>query len=105
MTQFTKKEADQLCQEAMSDQATVYCGDHFYFGPARNKVAPTSGCKKCWMVFYLHHFKSVPPDKREAEMDELKQILMHVTESVENGTFDFRPFRRAEIKIEKDAHV
>ena len=75
-----------------------------YFGPSTNgtEVKPAQNCPKCWFVLYFHDIAHTAPDKRGSRLDELTEVLNHVVEEVEQGTFDFTPFRRAEIKMESN---
>lgn len=90
---------DLLDQEKVS----VYCGDHFYFGPVKDKpeIGPHSGCPKCWFVFYFHDIATTPPHLRQARLDELEETVHHVVEAVKTGNWDFKPLPHAEISIEK----
>jgi hypothetical protein len=86
------------------EKVQVYCKDHMYFGPSPNnkKLKPHLGCQKCWFVYYLHDLATTPPDKRYERLQELSQVVHHVVEAVETGTFDFTPFERPTFEITQE---
>lgn len=82
-------------------KVTVYCATHMYFGPSKNGVEakPQQGCSKCWFVLYFHDIATTPPEKRQARLDELDEVLHKVVEEVEKGAWDFVPNRHAQIEM------
>jgi hypothetical protein len=100
----TKAQQAYLDEVMDPQKVSVYCGDHMYFGPAKNGVEskPAVGCKKCWFVLYFHDIASTPPDKRAARLDELTEVLHKTVELVEQGKWDFEPLRHSQIEMDSN---
>lgn len=101
---MTKEQAEKFLAEYFDpNKVTLYCAKHMYFGPGGDKkIAPVSGCAKCWEVYFWHDIATCPPDSRLQRLEELTEVVHHMVESVEKGTFDFEPYLHPVIEIEKD---
>lgn len=100
MTDLEKK---QFLENLTSGKITVHCADHFYFGPgADNEGAPTSGCKKCWLVWWLHHFSTTQREQLAEKVEEAYQAVRRSVELVEKGEFDLELLRHPNIQIEAE---
>lgn len=106
---LSSKSKEEAVAEALDPtKVTLYCKQHNYYGPTKLKFqgkiksAPQLGCKNCWMVFYIHELANTPPDLRRERLEEIEEVLNKVVESVENGTWDFKPHAHPEITIEKE---
>jgi hypothetical protein len=102
---LTDKDKDLLKDEHFDPRKIlVGCSQHFYYGPSKIKeVHPAQGCKQCWMTYFLHDLSNVPPSERAQRFDEIEEVVRNLNQMVETGKWDFKPFKRPEIEIEKDA--
>lgn len=98
------KTKEQLLEEVLDpNKVSLYCSQHLYFGPGKDKqIRPTSGCAKCWQVYFLLDYANTPPDKRNQRVAELEEVIHHLVESVEQGTFDYKPLQKAEFEYTKE---
>lgn len=99
---LNKQQADALVAEVFDPtKIQLKCTKHLYFGPVheRPEVTPTLGCSECWKIFYIHELAQCPPDKRREKLEEIEEVMHHVVEMVENGTWDFMPYDHAQIEI------
>lgn len=100
---MTDHEKKQFLDNLFSGQMTVYCADHYYFGPGKeNTGEPTSGCRKCWFVWWLHHFSTTPREQLAEKVEEAYRAVRNAVSLVEKGEFDFEPLSRPEILIEPE---
>lgn len=104
---LTDKDKELLRDEHFDPRKImVGCGQHHYYGPSKIKdVHPATGCKQCWMVYFLHDLASVPPSEREQRFEEIVEVVKNLNQLVEGGKWDFKPFKHPEIHIEKDARL
>lgn len=77
------------------------CPTHAYIASLR--PPKTSGCSECWFLYYLYCIAKSEPSKRLEEVDHLEETIMHQIESVVKGTYDFKPYDKPIVTIEKDA--
>lgn len=108
---YSETEKQKFLEDLLDpDKVQVYCKDHMYFGPIKiggigsHSARPGKGCAKCWFVYYLVDLARTPANQRQERLDELEEVIHHVVEAVENGTWDFEPLEHAEIQIEKDVN-
>lgn len=101
---FTEQEQQDIIREAMSERVNLMCGKHFYAGPSKNnpEIKPHPGCSQCWQVYFIKDIASVPPSMRAQRLDELEEVLHHMNEMVEKGTWDFEPYEHAKIEITEE---
>jgi hypothetical protein len=102
---LTDKDKALLTNEMFDPRGMmVCCATHQYYGPTKLvKSHPATGCKQCWMVYFLHDLASVPPSERAQRFDEIEEVVRNLNQMVESGKWDYKPFARPDIKIEKDA--
>lgn len=68
-----------------SEKTQLVCSKHNYLG---GKLPPkTSGCKYCWMAYYVWDLATTPPSKRQERLDELESIINHAIEYDKKGQF------------------
>lgn len=101
---LNENEKQEFLAEALDSQkVTLYCKDHMYFGPSKEKpMAPHLGCPQCWMVFYFHDMAQTAPHLREQRMEELTEVLHKVVEEVQRGTWDYKPYDKAKFEFESN---
>lgn len=100
MTDAQKKE---FLDNVLSGQITIYCADHLYFGPGKDGTgAPTSGCKKCWEVWWLHHFSTTPREQLAQKVEEAYEAVRKSVELIEEGKFDLELLRHPNVQIEAE---
>lgn len=103
---LTEQQKQEFLKEALDTRKVIlHCGTHQYYGPDKNGKhikKPAKNCKDCWMVFYFYDLANSPPDQRERRLEELTEVLRNVVQSVEQGTWDFKPFEKAKIEVTKD---
>lgn len=93
-----------LAKRLLSGATSLYCGDHAYFGPgAEGRGAPTPGCKKCWMVWYVRQLATVPLAEIPERVERLYESVRNMAQLADAGQFDFEPMAHPDIQIEKDA--
>ena len=101
-------EKDRLQLEAETrDPKRIYagCGLHGYYGPSHLvDTKPATGCADCWKAWWLAHILKFPASERAAALDQAFEAIAKCNEAVENGTWDFTPFEKPEIHIDKDAY-
>jgi hypothetical protein len=102
---FTEKDKAQLKDEKRDPRRILAgCTLHGYYGPSIVAITkPAHGCKECWMVWWLHELLKYPASERDEAMEMAFESITKCNEAVENGTWNFTPFDRPEITIEKDA--
>jgi hypothetical protein len=100
---FTALEKQKFIDEVVGSEGKkviLVCEEHLW--AAGGQTPPTSGCRECWMAFYLSILAKCPPHLRDQRLSELETGIRHATEEVERGKFDFVPFRHPQMKIEKN---
>lgn len=80
------------------DEFVVRCEDHNYYYNGRPPLV--SGCPECWNVYYFCQVAQ-SKDIRES-VDQLESAVRHTKELVESGKWDFKPYARPQVQIEKD---
>ena len=96
---YSKLENERLVQEVFdNNRVVVFCSKHMYGGGDK---PPTRGCSDCWRVYYIIALASVPPHLRDEELAKLEALVHHMCEEADAGKFDFVPFARPEISIER----
>jgi hypothetical protein len=102
---LTERQQKELVQEAFDpERVKFYCAKHIYFGPVKNRpeVVPGLGCPDCWKIFFIHEMATTPPDKRQEKLDEIEEVLNHMVEMVEKGTWDLKLYPHAKVEIGKE---
>jgi hypothetical protein len=92
---------DTLKELFNSERINIKCGKHLYFGPikGRPEVTPMLGCADCWKVFYISEMASTPPGERRQKLEEIEDVLHRMTEMIDKGTWDFKPYDHAQVEI------
>lgn len=84
-------------------EGTVYysptCEKHNYAFKGRPPM--TTGCWDCWMSYYFTQ-ACLSKDPKES-VEQLESAIMHATEQMDKGEWDFTPLPHPEIEIEEDA--
>lgn len=99
---LTAEQQGAFLREALDPtKVDLYCGLHHYHGPVKEQpeIKPAPGCQRCWFVFYFHDIVSSAPHERARRLDELDEIIHKMVEEINVGTFDFKPFRHAQIEF------
>jgi len=99
---LTQKQVfDTLDELFDQNKVQLKCGKHLYWGPVKDKpeVTPMLGCSDCWRVFYVYELATTPPDERRQKLEEIEEVMHHMVEMVEAGTWDFKPYAHAQIEI------
>ena len=91
----SKFDVDTVLDELDSRKLLLTCGQHKYYG----KVPPINGCTDCWKVYYLETLAKAPPSQRGALLAGLEKTIRDAVQLVEQGKFDFRPYKHPHIKI------
>jgi hypothetical protein len=106
MAELTEAQYKLLADALDPDKVQIYCKDHMYFGPSSNNqnltVKPKMNCPKCWFVYFLIDIGRTPPDQRYARLQELTEVVHHLCEAADKGTFDFEPYDRPHVEITRD---
>lgn len=63
----------------------------------------SSGCKECWLAYYIYDIASTPPSLRKERLDELESVIRHTAEYAAKGKWDFVPDMNPTIDYHKDA--
>ena len=98
---YSKKELAELVTELNSPKIVRICDKHMYAG-GRQKL-PTPGCKKCAWAFWLWLLKETPPSKRREKLEELQQLVHHMSEAEDKGQLDIKLFPYPVMTREKQA--
>lgn len=92
---------ETFSRRLLSGATTVYCGDHAYFGPnSMGRGAPTAGCKKCWLTWFLRSLATTPVEQIPEKVEHLKETIHKMIELQSLGRWDFEPYAHPEVHIE-----
>lgn len=94
----------EVIEGLASGQITIYCGQHYYFGPnLSGQGAPAAGCPDCWKVFYFHSLRDCPPGEIQERVERMEAAVHHLIEADAAGVWDLKLFDHPIVTIEKDA--
>lgn len=80
-----KNDIGRVLAENDSERIQLVCPKHNYLG---GKIPPsTSGCKDCWLAYYIWDLATTPPSKRQERLEELEVVIHHMVEYEEKGQF------------------
>lgn len=96
-----RNKQDMLGEIFDKTKINVKCGQHFYFGPIKSRpdIKPVMNCPDCWKVFYIHELATTAPAERRAKLEEIEEVMNHMVEMIQAGTWDFEPYAHAQIEI------
>jgi hypothetical protein len=106
---YTQEEQKLLLHEVLDkNRVHLVCSQYpngkpheLYMGSAT--PPPPRGCANCWKAYWWYMIASTPPHLREARLAAAEKAVRDAVQWAEAGNFDFVPFDRPEITIEKDA--
>ena len=100
MSLYTSEGYGQILKELLEGTVTVVCEDH----PAQSlRLPPCNGCRKCSYAFWFAFIAKLPPKQQREAVERLIETAKTIIEMESKGTWDFKPYKRPEIKIERDA--
>ena len=83
-----------------NQKVLVCCEEHGFYPGSKLSRGQMIGCKYCILAKLYYEFSQVPPDKREERSVQLEELVNHMFEAVEGGTFDIQLFDRPKITHE-----
>ena len=98
---WTTQEVEKVLGEVLDkNKIQLICELHHYLG---SSTPPQPiGCKHCWEAYYWHMIASTPPHLRAERLDQLSKSVQDACRMADRGEFDFEPFARPEITVQKD---
>jgi len=100
---YTKAEAEQTLAALAAGTISLTCGRHNYVYKRGGLPPLMSGCPECWKVYFVSQFCMTPKANQAEFVEGLEEALHHAAECDDRGEFDFIPYARPQITIEKGA--
>lgn len=88
--------------ELIRDKEKCYlrCEHHNWYYDGKPPLV--SGCASCWFTYFMGQRAQMKPEYMDEQLEALEGAIKHVIEAEKNGTWDFVPYDRPEIKVEKE---
>jgi hypothetical protein len=101
MSLLDPKAMEKVLAEAKDGQRVlICCDDHNYYPGSKLSRPQMLGCKYCIWARLYYDFSQIPPDQRELRSVQLEELVHHMGEDIERGTFDINVYDRPKISVE-----